>query len=275
MFAALSVNDVSNVRLSGTTFYAGNASQLGAAFASDGGRSLLASGASIILGLVLLTLSFVSQAGLIWATGQSLQREKVTLRASVRETKRCLKPFLIVTLVLFGPFYVASLLLGPILLTMDLANWALTFIALLVGGFVAIIVITIVHQLAQRAVVLQTLGARASLTLGWQVFQRHTRQWIITLICLSIVSLAYTALMSIILVPLTQASVFPALFAWIQTGSISTTQMLSIAGVSLLALVLFAPMNAYQSVALTLAYYHLNQLNLTQPRQRKRRVVQG
>jgi hypothetical protein len=274
-FAALSVNDFSNVRLSGTTAYAGDISRLGAASASDSSRFLLASSASILLGLVLLTFSFISQAGLIWATGQSLQKEAITLRDSLRQAARYLKPFLIVTLVLFGPLYVASLLLGPVLLSIDLTSQALLFLALTLGVVMVGIIITVVHQLAQRAIILQAQTARAGIAQGWQVFRRHTRQWIVTLICLLIVYLLYAAVMGAILVPLTQASVFPALFAWIQTGSISTSQMLSIVGVGAWALVLFAPMNAYQSIGMTLAYYRLNHLERAQPKQKKRRSARA
>ncbi|HTP08094.1 MAG TPA: hypothetical protein VMP08_07585, partial [Anaerolineae bacterium] len=104
---------------------------------------------------------------------------------------------------------------------------------------------------------------------------RHTRKWIAALLSLLIVYLLYGFVMGAILMPLTQASVFPALFAWIQTGSISTSQMLSIVAVSVLALVLFAPINAYLSIGITLAYYRLNHLDLAQPKRKKRRLARA
>lgn len=275
MFASLSVNDFSSVRISGSTAYTGDLSQLGAALASDSGRFLLATGASVLLGLLLLTLNFISQASLIWATGQSLQREPVTLRESLRQAKPYLKSFLFVTLALFGPLYVASLLLGSALLSIDFMNWALLFFAAVLGFLLIGLIVTVVHQLAQRAIVLQAQSARGSITLGWQVFRRHTRKWIAALLCLLIVYLLYGVVMGAILMPLTQASVFPVLFAWIQTGSISTAQMLSIIGVSVLALVLFAPINAYLSIGITLAYYRLNHLELAQPKLKKRRLARA
>lgn len=275
LFATLSVNDLSSVRLSGSTAYTGDFSQLGTAFASDSGRFLLTTSASVLLGLLLLTLNFVSQASLIWATGQSLQQEPVTLRESLRQTKPYLKPFLIVTVALFGPLYVASLLLGSALLSIDFVNSALLFFAAVFGFLVIGLIVTIVHQLAQRAIVLQAQNARGGIALGWQVFQRHTRKWIAALLSLLIVYLLYGFVMGAILMPLTQASVFPALFAWIQAGSISTSQMLSIVAVSVLALVLFAPINAYLSIGITLAYYRLNHLDLAQPKRKKRRLARA
>lgn len=275
LFATLSVNDLSNVHLSGSMAYVGDVSQLGTAFASDSGRFLLATSVSVLLGLLLLTLNFVSQASLIWATGQSLQREPVTLRESLRQAKPYLKPFLFVTVALFGPLYVASLLLGPALLSIDFVNGAWLFFAAVFGFLLIGLIVTVVHQLAQRAIVLQAQNARGGIALGWQVFRRHTRKWIAALLCLLIVYLLYGVVMGAILMPLTQASVFPVLFAWIQTGSISTLQMLSIVGVSVLALVLFAPINAYLSIGITLAYYRLNHLDLAQPRLKKRRLARA
>jgi hypothetical protein len=119
--------------------------------------------------------------------------------------------------------------------------------------------VSVVYPLAQRGVVIHGLSVVSSITKGWQFFWQNLGKLIFIVLILALLLLVCGGILSAILLPLAGGTVFPALFTWLESGSLGAGQVLSMAGFSLLGTVLTAPLTAYASVVMTLAYCRLSE----------------
>jgi len=123
--------------------------------------------------------------------------------------------------------------------------------------------------LAQRSLVLQSLSVWSSIASGWQFLWRHLGKLIVIAVILIVSALLYSFVVNLVLLPISAKSMLSVLFTWLQTGKLTSGQILYLAGMWLLGLVLSAPINAYQSIVVTLAYFRLSELG--QAKKNKRR----
>lgn len=250
--------------------YFSNFSRLAESWNTNGTRFIIASVMTLLLGIGLWLVGFVGQASLIKAAFSLNQNKDVTLRKSLRDGLRFLVPMIGVTLVLFGPYLLVSFLFGRVLSTDGTSFPVLYFLLAFLVLFPIGLIVATVHPLAQRAIVLQGQSVTASIRHGWQFLRENLKKLIIIMLILALIVLIYGALLSFILMPLASKTVFPALFEWIETGSISTGEIASIIVFSLMGLALGAPINAYRSITITLAYSNLGGLGQTRKKRKKR-----
>ncbi|MFQ5641912.1 MAG: hypothetical protein ACE5IR_28380, partial [bacterium] len=167
-----------------------------------------------------------------------------------------LKPLVGMTFLLYGPYFIVSLMVGRTLLTSrnPTASFLFAFLVLFPIG----IVLTILYPLAQRAIVLQGLGAVSSISRGWQFVQDHLGKIMIVGLILFVILLIFGLVLSLVLLPFAVVTVFPAFEGWAETGVLNPGQILSIVVAGLISAVLGTVVITYQSVLITLVYIDLS-----------------
>ncbi|HXF68470.1 MAG TPA: hypothetical protein VNK89_01560 [Thermoflexus sp.] len=238
--------------------FANDLNRLRESFTHDGDQSVIALAITVFVGIALLLVSLVAQASLVSTTGRALQNQDTDLRQSIREGIGFLRPFLAITLMLYGPYFLISLFLGQALFVTNFTG--VPFILAIAVFYPLGIVLTAVHLLAQRSLILQSLGVWSSIVNGWQFLWRYLGRLIVITLILIVIALLYSFVLNLILPPISVTSMLSILFAWLQTGKLTSGQILYITGMGLLDLVPNAPINAYQSIVITLAYFRFSEL---------------
>ena len=275
LLAALSGSEVSNFRntsdlsLSGSgsfsylSNYFSDSARLTSSLGTNGERFLTATASTLLLGIVLWVVGSIGQIALIKAAETLNGNHGMALPEALRAGIRFLMPVIGIAAVLYGPYYGASILIGRALassIANDLTAFpTVPFVLLLLILFPLGVFVGAVYPLAQRGVVSHGLGVIPGITAGWRFLWQNLKRLIFIVLILALLLLVYSGIVSAILLPLAGGTVFPALFTWLETGSISAGQVLSIAGFSLLGTVLSAPITAYASVVMTLAYCTLSE----------------
>jgi len=251
--------------------YLGDSARLANSWNANSGRFVMATVSLMLLGIILWVAGFIGQAALINAAETLNRNRDITLREALCSGVRFLVPMIGVAVVLYGPYYLVSTLIGWAM-ARSIANgiaafptvpFVLSFLILFPLG----VLVSAVHPLAQRGIVIHGLNVASSITNGWRFLWQNLKKLVFIVLVLVLLVLIYAGVVSVILLPLAGGAVFPALFTWIETGSISIGQVLSIVGFSLVGVALNAPINAYMSVVITLAYCSLGE----QGRKRKKR----
>ena len=275
--ANIGLNNSSIFSLSGSSSfsnlssYFGDSTRLANSWNANNNRFLVAMISTTLLGVALWVVGLLGQAALIKAAETLKKNRNFTLREALRSGTKFLAPMIGVVVLLYGPYYLVSILLGQAM-TRSIANDITTFptvpfaLSLLVL-FPLGVLVSVINPLAQQGIVIHKLGVVSSIAHGWRFLWQHLRKLILIVLVLVLLLLAYAGIMSAILFPLAGGTVFPALFAWMETGGLSINQVLSIVGFSLIGVALSAPISAYVSVVITFAYRNLSADN----RKRKRR----
>lgn len=245
--------------------YLSEPSRLANSWNANSNRFMVATVSTLLLGIALWIIGFIGQAALIKAAETLKRNGNMTLREALRNGVQSLAPMIGVAVLLYVPYYLASTLIGRAM-AKSIANditafptipFALSLLILFPLG----VLVSAIHPLAQQGIVIDRLGIVPSIINGWQFFWRNFRKLIFIVLVLALLLVIYTGIMSAVLLPLAGGTVFPALFALVETGNISIGQVLSIVGFSIVGVALNAPINAFVSVVITLTYCNLSEDN--------------
>ena len=279
ILSALNIADLSNVQAGpgiestgsgGYAFmevYAHDLNLWRIAYDTYGSRVLFALGVTLLIGLAVVIASLVVQASLITSVSRAINNEEIDWRASLRSGTHIVKPFATVMLLLYGPYWVVALFLSQALVATNLTGTPFWIAALVF--YPAGVILTAINWFAQRGIAIREFTVRQGIANGWQFLCQHLRKLIIIGIILSVISIAYGAVVNAILHQISdQTDALPTIFGWLEVG-LPMSQVLSVIGVSLLALLLSAPLSAYQSIVFTLAYSRLDGGGQNQKRNRR------
>jgi hypothetical protein len=232
-------------------------------FGVYGNRSVIAS-TTVLAGLVLWLVGLMSKASLITATARLNQNQRTTLRESVDGSVDFLKPMVGVSLLLFGPYFIVSLLVSQVPITPRLSILPFAFLECLLP--LARVLIAAILPLAQRGIVLRESSIISSIFHSWQFLREHIGELVSIALYLVLRMLFFALVLGIVLLPFAALVLLPAFLAWFETGSLSTAQLLSVMVFGLVITALGSVVQTYLSVTLTLAY-----LKLTECRRSRKR----
>jgi hypothetical protein len=174
--------------------------------------------ALMLIGLVLLVVSFVAQGGLVSATAELADGRRGSLGSAVHTGLHLFWRyaglwFLLATVVIFiGMAIAAFVALVAVFLAATenaevvIAPATLIGLLLIVAGLVAGVVTSVVVPFAQRAIAVLDVGPLAALREGWRVLRAHPGSsllvWLLNVVLAFMVGLAITTIMVFVAVAL-------------------------------------------------------------------------
>lgn len=236
--------------------YLGNSNWSIESWNSLGDRFVFATATTTVLGIMFWMGGFIGQAGLIKAVAYLNRNQTTTLIGALKAGSHFLLSMTGITLLLYGPYFVVSLLNQKFLAiqftfqSFPVIPFLLFFLILFPLG----LLISVLYPLAQRGIILQELNILSSIADSWDLLRRQWRKIVVIVLILGSINMAYGAVALFFLSPLIKGAIFPTLFTWLETGSLNVEQVGMIVLFSVLGLFLSAPLNAYNSVAITLTY---------------------
>lgn len=229
----------------------------------------------IVLGIVLWLLRLVGEAGMIASVDRIEAGEKLTFRDGFRAGTSYLKNMVGLSLVLYGPFLIVGLIFAIVGISYAIANFggdadfsvrsfglaAICFIPLACILGIAALVVSFVYPMAQRGIIIESLGVMDGIRRGWQVLRENLGEIILLAVIFFVIGFMIGIVALIIAAPLALLFIIPAVFTAIQGGTAFTIAniVLGILGVIVFVLIVAAIssiVRAFQSAAFTLGYHH-------------------
>jgi hypothetical protein len=236
---------------------------------------------AIFLGMLLWLVRLTAQAGLISAADRLYDGEKVTLGQALRSGLGKLGRMAGISLLLYGPFILVALVLVIAVLALvgsaigySFANVSeldtvvaslglgVACLALLLCAMLPLLLVaTILLPFAQRAAVLEDMGATASLGRAWQVIRSNPAEVAILILLFVAIGFVYGAAVAIVVVPLMALLFMPMVIGLVVDGTLGATNVVALVfgglAIGFLGALLNALWTSYRSTAMTLAYRQL------------------
>jgi hypothetical protein len=222
----------------------------------------------LLIGIVIWLISLVAQAGLISAVDRIDEGFASSLGEAWAAGMSKLLSLVGLSLLLAVPFIIFGLIAAAVGVGAFLTDGGPVFalfgvIVACLACFVALlaIFIQILYPFAQRAIVLENSGAVASISRGWHVMRESIGDTIILIVIAIAITIVYTIVAAIILIPSALILLGPALAAGLITGQFGVATIVLGAGGLICWILLAAVVNAilvtYRSTLMTLGYKHL------------------
>jgi hypothetical protein len=222
----------------------------------------------LLIGIVIWLISLVAQAGLISAVDRIDEGFASSFGEAWAAGMSKLLSLVGLSLLLAVPFIIFGLIAAAVGVGAVLTDGGPVFalfgvIVACLACFVALlaIFIQILYPFAQRAIVLENSGAVASISRGWHVMRESIGDTIILIVIAIAITIVYTIVAAIILIPSALILLGPALAAGLITGQFGVATIVLGAGGLICWILLAAVVNAilvtYRSTLMTLGYKHL------------------
>jgi hypothetical protein len=222
----------------------------------------------LLIGIVIWLISLVAQAGLISAVDRIDEGFASSFGEAWAAGMSKLLSLVGLSLLLAVPFIIFGLIAAAVGVGAFLTDGGPVFalfgvIVACLACFVALlaIFIQILYPFAQRAIVLENSGAVASISRGWHVMRESIGDTIILIVIAIAITIVYTIVAAIILIPSALILLGPALAAGLITGQFGVATIVLGAGGLICWILLAAVVNAilvtYRSTLMTLGYKHL------------------
>ncbi|MCI0394505.1 MAG: hypothetical protein L0332_19845 [Chloroflexi bacterium] len=232
---------------------------------------------ALFIGLAVWLVGLIARGGLISAAARLDDGEKMTLGEAFGAGTAVLGRLVGVSLLLYGPFVLFTLLgigalfaLGGAAFVAGLAGESSE--ALAAGGglfilclvsFVCLLIpvailVGFIYPFAMRGAVLQGLGPVAAISHGWQVLRGNVGEILLLALLFFVISLIYGFAIVIVLFPLTFLLFAPALASGFNGASLGTVEVALLAVgtlcLGIVAALLSSILTTWQSTSFTLAY---------------------
>lgn len=239
---------------------------------------------AIFLGILFWLIRLTAQAGLISAADRLSNGEKVSLGEALGAGLGKLGRMIGIYVLLYGPFILLGIIMAGLAVVLTgmaigfefadvtqefealLASMgiAIACLALLLCALIPLIMLaTIILPFAQRAAVLEDLGATASLGRAWWVMRKNPAEVIILVLLFVAIGIGYGIAVAIVMVPLMALLFVPMVIGFVSDGTFGYSNVFALVcgglALGLLGAFLNALWTSYRSTAMTLAYRQLVQ----------------
>jgi hypothetical protein len=191
-------------------------------------------------------------------------RETIDLSEALRRGVRLIAPILVLTLLLYIPFLIASEIVGE-LLRLSPGIIRLPIYILVLALLVVQIGLALMHPFAICGIVIHRLDPVASIEQSWRLMHEHPAVMLVIAAALGILGLVFGAAAQLVLSPVAGVSLLSILLAGPLNSFANLGLTLSFTALTIISVAILAPARAYQLVALTLAYQEWTEASSTIP----------
>ena len=237
-----------------------------------GGLMLGLAALALVLGLCAWLVRLTAEAGMIESVYRIEAGERATLGGSLRQGMSHLARMLGLSLVLYGPVWLVGALMaiaGVVfaaaalgaqtarpLLGMGIVGVCLLPVACLGGLYT--LVMTFIYPFAQRSIILKKLGVVEGIRDGWGVLRANLGDILLLALLFLVIGFVVSVVAGLVTLPLALVAMLPALRDIINTGIITSGQIIlsfvTFLGAALISAVILSILRALRSTAFTLAY---------------------
>ena len=229
-----------------------------------GGNLVAATIITVVAGLIMMVAELSGRAALVVSAHALDHRETINLTEALRRGVRLIAPILIMTLLLYIPFLMASEIVG------ELLRWSpgiirLPIYVLVLALLVVQIGLALMHPLAICGIVIHRLDPVASIEQSWRLMREHPEELLVIAAALGILGLVFGAIAYLVLSPVAGVSLLSILLAGPLNSFANLGLALSFTALTTVSVAILAAARAYQLVALTLAYQTWTEANSKTP----------
>jgi len=229
----------------------------------------------LLLGIALWLLRLVGEAGMIASVDRIEAGEKLTLRDGFSAGVSHLKNMVGLSLILYGPFLLIGLIFagvgisvairsfgsGEDFLIRDFGLLTVCLVPLACILTIAGLVVAFVYPMAQRGMIIESLGVMDGIRRGWQVLRENLVEILLLAFIFAVIGFMVGVAALIIALPLALIFILPGIIAAIEGSALLTagtiiSGVLGIIVFILLAAAVSSIVRAFQSTAFTLGYHH-------------------
>lgn len=227
-----------------------------------------------VLAIVLWLLRLVGEAGMIASVDRIEAGEKLTFGDGFSAGTAYLPKMIGLTLVLYGPFLLVGLIMAAVGVGVAATGFSggeevfgrgmglLALCLVPLGCILAIfgIIVAFVYPMAQRGIIIESLGVMDGIRRGWQVLRQNIGEILLLAIIFAIIGFIVGIVSLIIAVPLALIFALPAIMAAIEGSAAFTMSTIALGIVGVIVFILLAAaitsiVRTFQSAAFTLAYH--------------------
>ena len=230
-----------------------------------GGNLVAATIITVVAGLIMMVAVLSGRAALVVSAHALDHRETIDLSEALRRGVRLIAPILITSLLLYIPFLIACEIVGE-LLRLSPGIIRLPIYILVLALSVVQIVLALMHPLAICGIVIHRLDPIASIEQSWRLIREHPEEMLIIAAALGSLGLIFGAVAHLVLSSVAGVSLLSILLAGPLSSFANLGLTLSFTTLTIIAGAILAPARAYQFVALTLAYQEWTE-NPAEPRE--------
>jgi hypothetical protein len=218
-----------------------------------GGNLVAATIITVVAGLIVMVAVLAGRAALVVSAHALDQRETIDLSDALRRGVGLIPPILIVTLLLYIPFLIASEIVG------ELLRWSpgiirLPVYVLVLALLVVQIGLALMHPLAICGIVIHRLDPVASIEQSWRLMRERPIELLLIAAALGTLGLVFGAIAYLAASPVADVSLLSILLAGPLSSFANLGLTLSFTALTVVSVAILAPARAYQLVTLTLAY---------------------
>jgi len=229
-----------------------------------GGNLVAATIITVVAGLIMMVAVLSGRAALVISTHALDHRETIDLSEALRRGVRLIAPILVLTLLLYIPFLIASEIVGE-LLRLSPGIIRLPIYILVLALLVVQILLALMHPLAICGIVIHRLDPVASIGQSWRLIREHPEEMLVIAAALGILGLVCGAIAYLVASPVAGVSLLSILLAGPLNSFANLGLTLSFTALTIISVAILAPARAYQLVALTLAYQEWTEASSTIP----------